>query len=140
MMIFDYLIGNTDRHLLNYGMLYDTNTGEILGPAPIYDNGLSFFSWDEMPNSVSEVEDWIKENDLTMTFSDAGQLEEFLLPEHEEKIRKVSNLSLKPKFEIGFTKKDAELIHKFLTILCEQTLDVHHKLFSNDKNIKIPNT
>ncbi|MCR5766610.1 MAG: HipA domain-containing protein [Treponema sp.] len=41
MMVFDSLIINTDRHMNNFGMLFDTNTGEILCPAPLYDHGNS---------------------------------------------------------------------------------------------------
>ena len=44
MMLFDSLIGNADRHMGNYGMLFDTNTGQILRMAPVFDNGMSFMS------------------------------------------------------------------------------------------------
>ena len=42
MMVFDSLIINRDRHLGNFGMLVDNNTGEYLRPAPLFDNGCSF--------------------------------------------------------------------------------------------------
>lgn len=41
LMVFDTIIGNVDRHLGNFGMLVDNNTGDILGPAPVFDNGYS---------------------------------------------------------------------------------------------------
>lgn len=41
-MVFDALILNQDRHLGNFGHLFDTDTGELLRPAPIFDNGFSF--------------------------------------------------------------------------------------------------
>ena len=40
-LLFDYIIGNTDRHLNNIEFLSD---GQTLEPAPIYDNGASLFS------------------------------------------------------------------------------------------------
>ncbi|WP_394996205.1 HipA domain-containing protein [uncultured Helicobacter sp.] len=44
MMLFDALIGNTDRHLGNFGMIIDNNTNALLRPAPIFDNGLSLMT------------------------------------------------------------------------------------------------
>ena len=41
---FDALIFNTDRHLGNFGYLIDNDTNEIVGAAPIFDNGFGLFS------------------------------------------------------------------------------------------------
>ena len=43
-MLFDCLICNEDRHFGNFGVLRDNHTGRILGPAPLFDHGLSLFS------------------------------------------------------------------------------------------------
>lgn len=37
--IFDYIIYNVDRHLRNIGVLFDSETYELISLAPIYDNG-----------------------------------------------------------------------------------------------------
>jgi len=42
--LFDALILNTDRHLGNFGYLIDNDTNEIVGEAPIFDNGYGLFS------------------------------------------------------------------------------------------------
>lgn len=39
----DFIISNTDEHLMNFGILRNANTMEIIGPAPIYDSGNSMF-------------------------------------------------------------------------------------------------
>jgi hypothetical protein len=44
MLVFDALTYNEDRHFGNFGLLRDNHTGEIIAPAPIFDNGLSLFS------------------------------------------------------------------------------------------------
>lgn len=41
MMVLDALTLNTDRHLKNYGILYDSDTMQIKGMAPVFDNNLS---------------------------------------------------------------------------------------------------
>lgn len=43
MLAFDYLIGNKDRHMGNFGFLRDSNTLEFIGMAPLFDNGSSLF-------------------------------------------------------------------------------------------------
>ena len=39
----DFLITNTDEHLLNFGVLRDPHTMKLIGPAPIFDSGNSMF-------------------------------------------------------------------------------------------------
>lgn len=41
---FDAIIFNTDRHMGNLGYLIDNDTNEIVGAAPIFDNGYGLFS------------------------------------------------------------------------------------------------
>ncbi len=39
----DFVISNTDEHLMNFGILRNADTMELLGPAPIFDSGNSMF-------------------------------------------------------------------------------------------------
>ncbi|MCR4610700.1 MAG: HipA domain-containing protein [Lachnospiraceae bacterium] len=39
----DFIISNSDEHLMNFGVLRDVNTMELIAPAPIYDSGNSMF-------------------------------------------------------------------------------------------------
>lgn len=53
MLVFDAVIYNEDRHFGNFGVLRDNITGEIISPAPIFDNGLSLFNYamnEDIPN------------------------------------------------------------------------------------------
>lgn len=43
----DFIINNTDRHFLNFGVLRDTSTMKLIGPAPIFDFGNSMFFNDD---------------------------------------------------------------------------------------------
>lgn len=45
MLVFDALIYNEDRHFGNFGLLRDNHSGQIVAPAPIFDNGLSLFCY-----------------------------------------------------------------------------------------------
>ena len=44
MLIVDSLCFNQDRHMSNYGVLFNNDTLEIIGMAPVYDYNLSFLS------------------------------------------------------------------------------------------------
>lgn len=57
MLVFDYLVANDDRHLNNFGVLVDGGTYEVLGMAPIFDNGAGLLPMgmmnDEFKNATS---------------------------------------------------------------------------------------
>ena len=59
MLVFDALIYNEDRHFGNFGLLRDSHTGDILGPAPIFDNGLSLFNY-AMPDDLKHLSEYAK--------------------------------------------------------------------------------
>ena len=43
LLAIDYILLNEDRHYGNFGFIRDTNTGELLCPAPIFDTGNCLF-------------------------------------------------------------------------------------------------
>ncbi len=45
MLKLDFLLGNTDRHLANFGMLANSDTAGIIGFAPLFDSG-ACLGWD----------------------------------------------------------------------------------------------
>lgn len=53
MMIYDSIIGNTDRHFANFGYLMDNDTGDLLTPAPLFDNGHSLLC-DAVPRDLED--------------------------------------------------------------------------------------
>ncbi len=42
MFIVDYLISNVDRHMNNWGLYFDNETGEITGIHPLFDHNMAF--------------------------------------------------------------------------------------------------
>ncbi len=56
LVLSDFVISNTDEHLLNFGILRNADTMELLGPAPIFDSGNSMFFSDERKKPYSRVE------------------------------------------------------------------------------------
>lgn len=52
--LFDAIVFNTDRHLGNFGYLVDNETNEIVGVAPIFDNGYGLFSLADIDEADAE--------------------------------------------------------------------------------------
>ena len=59
MLVFDAVIYNEDRHFGNFGVLRDNHTGQIIGPAPIFDNGFSLFNM-AMPDDFDNLNEYAK--------------------------------------------------------------------------------
>ena len=59
MLVFDALIYNEDRHFGNFGLLRNNHTGEIIAPAPIFDNGVSLFNY-AMPDDFKNLRAYAK--------------------------------------------------------------------------------
>ena len=64
MILFDALIYNHDRHMGNFGILKDNHTGEILGMAPIFDNGAGLLAYTSLSKfkDLETFEDYYKNN------------------------------------------------------------------------------
>lgn len=56
LVLSDFVISNTDEHLLNFGVLRDSETMKLLAPAPIFDSGNSMFFSDEPQKPYTRVD------------------------------------------------------------------------------------
>lgn len=88
MIIVDYIIGNTDRHYRNFGLIRDVNSLEILRAAPIYDSGTSLCH--DIPDNLIDIEADIKSKPFAEYHSE--QIKLVSKPEKFE-ISKLSSLS-----------------------------------------------
>ena len=52
LLVFDYLMANTDRHFGNFGAIRNVNTLEWIGPAPVFDSGTSLWH-DKLTKSIA---------------------------------------------------------------------------------------
>lgn len=52
----DFLISNTDEHLLNFGVLRNAESMSLIGPAPIFDSGNSMFFSDTIKRPYTRAE------------------------------------------------------------------------------------
>lgn len=55
-LVFDYLMANTDRHFGNLGAIRNAETLEWVGPAPIFDSGTSLWH-DKLTKAINPLEE-----------------------------------------------------------------------------------
>lgn len=79
MIVFDILIGNTDRHEKNFGIIRDAETLEILKFAPLFDSG-SCLGW----NGTKEIKPFTntRKEQLELTGSFHMELPNLIEMEH----------------------------------------------------------
>lgn len=94
LMVFDALIMNIDRHLGNFGMIVDNDTGEILRPAPIFDNGLSFMATLDK-NDFCNIANSLDKDISYFELQFDEQLKIFIEPRHAKNLQKLSSFNFK---------------------------------------------
>ena len=101
MRLFDFIIGNQDRNLGNFGFIRDVKTDKFIGAAPLFDNASSFW-WnkkefeerdEDVKNSIKEIK--IK-HPIDITFEKIDGVE-YLLSNIYEKSGNIDNLPMMSK-------------------------------------------
>lgn len=59
MLVFDAVVINEDRHYGNFGIMRNNHTGEIISPAPIFDNGISLLCY-AMKDDFENINQYIE--------------------------------------------------------------------------------
>jgi hypothetical protein len=129
-MVFDSLIYNEDRHLGNYGLIVNNNTGELLRPAPIFDNGNSaLMLYSDLPKDSTEI---FAEHRIGLSFNVLS--EEFVSERHRKGLEKLKDFKFirHPKFNLPeellektekFISQRAKFISNQLEKKLEQNLE-----------------
>ncbi|MBU3105117.1 HipA family kinase [Clostridium gasigenes] len=127
MIIFDYIVNNTDRHLKNFGFLINEDKIRF---APIYDNGLALGSHlDDEEIEFEEISDLLLDADYAKCFdtSNKKQLE----------LVKKCTLNIDFDYEYIVKKYSKYLSEKrmefIMELLKDRILEVKKCLFQNQK-------
>ena len=113
LLVFDALIYNTDRHLGNFGIIVDNDTGAPLRPAPIFDNGLSmmnFLTKDELKDIDTAMSDKISCFDYGFN----EQLKRFVCDRHLEGLERLSKFEFEKHAEFNLSDEWLEPIQKHI--------------------------
>lgn len=101
LMLFDALIYNTDRHLGNFGMLFDNEDNAFIKPAPIFDNGLCIFNF-LMESDLKNIAEALKDKTSSFDIPFDLQLELFVSKRHIPMLEKLLDFRFEkhPKFNL----------------------------------------
>ena len=94
MLLFDAVICNEDRHFGNFGLLVDANSNDIIGTAPIFDNGLSLFCY-AMPNDLADIEQYAKTRSPAAYDDFAAFSKKFMTAEQKQMLRRLIDFRFK---------------------------------------------
>ena len=113
MLVFDAVIYNEDRHFGNFGILRDNHTGEILSPAPIFDNGLSLFNF-ATPNDFTNIEDYAKTRTTPYGVSFESVCQEVISKKQASQLRKLLGFKFQRHPSINLPEERLQAIEKHI--------------------------
>jgi len=117
MLVFDAVIYNDDRHFGNFGLMRDNHTGEILRPAPIFDNGYSLFNF-AMEDDFRDLKGYASTR-VSATGASHDDIAQIVMgPKQREQLRKLINFEFEPhkpnKAKVKFSAKRRKQLEKFI--------------------------
>ncbi|EAH9135648.1 transcriptional regulator [Campylobacter upsaliensis] len=123
LLVFDALIMNTDRHLGNFGMIVDNNTGELLRPAPIFDNGCSLVNI-LIKDELSDISKALKSKMSYFGYSFDEQLKLFIQPRHTQGLEKLKNFTFKRHEKYNLSEEWLKPIENFIQQRAIKALEI----------------
>ena len=113
MLVFDAVILNEDRHFGNFGLLVDSNTNQIIAPAPIFDNGLSLLCY-AMDSDFKEINTYVSTR-LPATYQDFIVFVKPLMSNRQkDKLRKLINFKFDRKTRYKLLNKRLKQLEKII--------------------------
>ena len=115
MLVFDYIMANTDRHFGNFGAIRNVETLEWVGPAPVFDSGTSLWH-DKLTRAINPL----GEIETKPFYSNASRQMEL-----------VSDFSWIPFEELRNLKDDIREIFVQTEFIDEERIEVLSKAVTN---------
>lgn len=123
MLVFDAVIYNEDRHFGNFGVLRDNHTGEIVAPAPIFDNGLSLFNY-AMPEDVKNLKEYAKTRSNPYRISYEEICKEVMGTTQKAQLRRLIGFQFKRHPSINLSEERITAIEKQIEVRVRELLSI----------------
>ncbi len=132
MMVFDSLILNTDRHMNNYGMIFDTDTGEILRPAPLFDHGNSLLVG-AAKSDFQDPSDYISTLRSQFGLSFDEQAYRFIQSRHVSMLKQLENFHFERHLLLSSSESYFSFLERFIHERAAHLIELKNL---RDKSIK----
>lgn len=113
MFVFDAVICNTDRHFGNYGVLIDNKTNKIKGTAPVFDNGISLFTF-AMDDDLREIKSYAKTRAPAAYPDFVRFAKETMSKRQKDMLRKLLEFKFKKHPRYNLDEKRLKTIERFI--------------------------
>lgn len=123
MLVFDAVIYNEDRHFGNFGILRDNHTGKIIGPAPIFDNGLSLFNF-AMPKDFENLSEYAKTRTTPYGVSFESVCMEVMGKKQAAQLRKLLGFKFERHPSINLPEERLQAIEKYIEARARELLSL----------------
>lgn len=127
MMIFDAIIGNQDRHLSNFGYMYNSNTCQLETPAPLYDHGFSLLSG-VIGREEMSLEECINNSDRGAFLDFSKQIKYFIRERHYDMVANLKKFELKQHPILKVSDETIEKIQEYTSFRINECLEYIEKI------------
>lgn len=121
MLVLDALTFNTDRHLNNFGVLFQTDTMQIIKPAPVFDNNLSLFPFKD-ESFLANPEEVIKEAFSAFGIHPNELANQCITPKLRCKLKNLSDFTF-PRRNDGLPESRLHLLENLIHLQIRNILD-----------------
>lgn len=121
MLVFDAVIYNEDRHFGNFGVLRDNHSGEIIGAAPVFDNGLSLFNF-AMPDDFKDLDSYAKTRGTPYGVSFESICREVMGPVQARQLRRLIGFTFHRHPKLNLPEYRLQAIEKHMQSRVQQLL------------------
>lgn len=129
LMIFDVIIGNTDRHFGNFGVIVNNDTNEIVKIAPVFDNGHSFLNniptkdlLEFQKNEIIKNYIYEKETPFNIKFIDILKL--YLKERHMKILEKLINFKFEKHSKYNVEDEVLEIFSKYVNFVAKKGIEI----------------
>ena len=114
MLVFDAVVCNTDRHYGNFGLMIDSNTNQVTGPAPLFDHGNSLFNYagKDFLQTEDTLDAYIKTLQPCVYDDFIGTAASYMDDENREQLRHLLTFKFKKHSRYNLPDHELALIEK----------------------------